>query len=104
MKCYSFAPSYYEWHFTDGDGCVLLNWPDPERDLYDYDGKPFSTLEQFCDEAEWFVECGEWAFESGETHYHGVSKEDFKRLPISAGWIMAHVLYEYYVGSDDKAA
>lgn len=102
---YQFVPAYYEWHFVDGDGNVLLNWVDPVESLYyewDEDGeyldepKQFTTYDEVLCECQAYIETGDMNLEDDD-EYHGVSREDWEQLPENAAEIMAMALYNYYI-------
>lgn len=107
-KKYDFVPAYYEWHFTDSDGNVLLNWIEPLGDLYiefDDDGnwleepRPM-TYDQILAECEAFINIAWMNFENDtatqKNDMHGCYSEDYEKLPKNAAKIMACALYDYY--------
>lgn len=114
---YAFRPAYYEWHLTDGNGRVLLNWVDPadnfvvredddENDEYDVE-RPM-TYDEVLAECEEYIQCGNDFFneadeEDEEEGYHGVKREDFIRLPENAADIMATALFYYYCYEPSEA-
>lgn len=105
-----FRPAYYEWHLTDGDGRVLLNWVDPAEYFYIYedeDGNDLDepqsmTYEQVLAECEDYIECGNMFFREADEQdehdgYHGVRRREWEQLPDNAAEIMAKAIYEYYI-------
>ena len=107
---YDFRPAYYEWHFTNGNGRLLLNWVDPsdnfwvkeddeENDIYD-DLRPMTYEEVLC-ECKDYIECGNNFFNEADEidereGYHGVKREAWELLPDNAAEIMATALFYYY--------
>lgn len=103
---YQFVPAYYEWHFINKDGKVLLNWVEPAENLYfeyDEEGEELdeprlmTDIDEVLMECESYINFGNMAFNEGETHYNGVCKDDFAELPKNAADIMAQALYNYYI-------
>ena len=107
---YVFRPAYYEWHFVDGNGRVLLNWVYPadnfvvredDDDNDEYDLERPMTYDEVLEECKEYIQCGNMFFneadeEDEEEGFHGVKREDFIRLPQNAADIMATALFYCY--------
>ena len=107
---YVFRPAYYEWHLTDCNGRVLLNWVDPADNFYIYedeygndleDPRPM-TYDEVLAECEDYIECGNMFFREADEQderdgYHGVRRREWEQLPDNAAEIMAKAIYDYYI-------
>lgn len=102
---YTFAPAYYEWHFCDFEGRVLLNWVDPGENFWIYedeDGNELAeprpmTYDEVLEECRDYIRGGDFAFErDDEEEFAGVSRELWAELPENAAEIMAKAIYYYY--------
>ena len=102
---YDFRPAYYEWHFTNGNGRLLLNWVDPGDNFWvteDEEGNELPearpmTYDEVLSECEGYIQGGDYAFEDDDAEeFAGVSREDWALLPDNAAAIMATALFYYY--------
>lgn len=109
---YDFRPAYYEWHFTNGNGRLLLNWVDPRDNFWvteDEDGNELQeprpmTYDEVLSECEGYIQGGDYAFEDDDAEeFAGVSREDWALLPDNAATIMATALFYYYCYEPSEA-
>lgn len=107
MENYSFVPAYYEWHFIDKDGNVLLNMKDPSDGIYigcDTNGQlldepvRFTTYDQMLDFCKDFIEVEKMCLDNEEESGQGNDERIFD-LPDNAAEIMAHALYYFYIAA-----
>lgn len=107
MANYSFVPAYYEWHFVDEKGNVLLNMNDPSEDIYiedDINGQlldepvRFTTYDQMLDFCKDFIEVEKMCLDNEEDSGHGNDERIFD-LPDNAAEIMAKALFDYYIAA-----
>lgn len=107
---YVFRPAYYEWHLSDGDGRVLLNWVDPSDNFYIYEDEDGNDLEEprsmtydeVLAECKSYIETGDMFFEDADEQderdgFHGVRRREWEQLPKNAAEIMAKAIYDYYI-------
>ena len=107
MDNYSFVPAYYEWHFIDDNGNVLLNMKDPSDDIYienNINGQlldepvRFTTYDQMLDFCKDFIEVEKMCLDIEEDSGQGNDERIFD-LPDNAAEIMAHALYDFYIAA-----
>lgn len=107
MDNYSFVPAYYEWHFIDDNGNVLLNMKDPFEVLFDETDesgqlleqpRPITTLDGVLDVCKDFIEVEKMCLDSEENSGQGNDERIFD-LPDNAAEIMAHALYDFYIAA-----
>ena len=92
-KKYSFVPAYYEWHFLDEDGNILLNWVDP-MDCFNGNLTDIETVRNECD--NFINQRRDNLLLGGQDPFHCNTLECLDKLPGNAAHIMAAALFNYY--------
>lgn len=96
---YSFVPGYYEYHFINLTGDILLNLNDPSDHCYDSDGNPIEDFQQLKDDMLDVISEIRDVLEAGDEDLNGNTLDMFNQLPEDeiAAEIMARALWNDYI-------
>lgn len=98
---YSFVPGYYEYHFINLKGDILLNLNDPSDHCCDSDGNPIEDFQQLKDEMLDVISEIRDVLKAGDEDLNGNTLDMFNQLPEDeiAAEIMARALWNDYVAN-----
>lgn len=96
---YSFVPGYYEYHFVNQKGEVLLNLNDPSEHCCDSEGNAIEDFQQLKDAMLDAISDIRYSLEHDEEEFHGNTMEMLDQLPEDeiAAEIMARALWNDYI-------